>query len=211
MKVLCKNLTVVTSDQNVHELMKPFGHVGRAWGSAWSDVALTCRSWKTRLNLRQQVHNCRPAAWKCHENTANRTGFVSAVHKEAVTVSLCNYPAFGHIDLTMCIGEQLTILSEWVKPLSVFHLLLRFDLDTLVTPYFPSTATATFWLLDPWLRAWRATFPPATPPSWLTRKSQGKAEELCEVGGFPCLVGGVSVNLYISGDRHLEQELNSLR
>lgn len=66
------------------------------------------------------------------------------MHKEAVTVSLCNYPAFGHLDLTMCIGEQLTILSEWVKPLSVFHLLLRFDLDTLVTAVFPSTATATF-------------------------------------------------------------------
>lgn len=46
-----------------------------------------------------------------------------------------------------------------------------------------STAMATFWSLDLRLRAWRATFPPPTPPRWLTRKSQGKAEELREVGG----------------------------
>lgn len=72
--------------------------------------------------------------------TTNWTGFVSAVREEAVTVSLCNYPAFGHVDMAMCVGEQLTVLSEWVKPL----LLLRFDLDASVTAAFPSTATATF-------------------------------------------------------------------
>lgn len=71
------------------------------------------------------------------KRAANRTGFVSAAHEDAVTVSLCNYPTFGHVDLTMCIGEQLTILSEWVTPLSVFHLLLRFGLHAFMTAVFP--------------------------------------------------------------------------
>lgn len=48
----------------------------------------------------------------------NWAGFVPAAHEDTVTVSLCDYPAFGHIDPTMCIGERLTILSEWVTPLS---------------------------------------------------------------------------------------------
>lgn len=51
-------------------------------------------------------------------------------------MSLCNYPALGHIDLTMCIGEELTILSEWVTPPSHLHLHLCFDLDALTPAFF---------------------------------------------------------------------------
>ncbi|XP_041634677.1 src-like-adapter 2 [Cheilinus undulatus] len=31
---------------------------------------------------------------------------------DSMTVSLCNYPSFGQTELTMCIGEQLTIISD---------------------------------------------------------------------------------------------------
>lgn len=64
------------------------------------------------------------------------TGFVSAAPEDAIIVSLCNHPAFGQIDPTMCIGERLTVLSEWVTPLSVFHLLHRDDLHDLTAAFF---------------------------------------------------------------------------
>lgn len=74
------------------------------------------------------------------------TGFVSAAPEDAIIVSLCNHPAFGQIDPTMCLGERLTVLSEWVTPVSVFHLLHRDDLHDLTAAFFfpPSTVTATF-------------------------------------------------------------------
>ncbi|XP_074532709.1 src-like-adapter 2 [Halichoeres trimaculatus] len=31
---------------------------------------------------------------------------------ETMVVSLCNYPSFGHTELMMCIGEQLTVISD---------------------------------------------------------------------------------------------------
>lgn len=40
--------------------------------------------------------------------------FISAAHQDTMIVSLYDYPSFGHTELTMCIGEQLTILSEYV-------------------------------------------------------------------------------------------------
>lgn len=70
-----------------------------------------------------QMHRGDISQRKCDEKAANKAGFVSAAHQDAITVSLCDYPAFGHADPTMCIGEQLTVLSEWVALLWVFHLL----------------------------------------------------------------------------------------
>lgn len=72
---------------------------------------------------------------KCVGNAAN-DWIVSAAREDAIIVSLCNYPAFGQMDPTMCIGERLTVLSEWVTPLSVFHLLRRHDLHDLMTAFF---------------------------------------------------------------------------
>ncbi|XP_045884407.1 src-like-adapter 2 isoform X2 [Micropterus dolomieu] len=37
---------------------------------------------------------------------------VSPAPQESMTVSLCNYPSFGHTELTMCFGERLTIISD---------------------------------------------------------------------------------------------------
>lgn len=72
------------------------------------------------------------------------TGFVSAAQEDATIVSLCNYPAFGQIDTTMCIGERLTVLSEWVTPLSVFHLLHHDDFHDLMTAFFPLNSDGDF-------------------------------------------------------------------
>ncbi|XP_008282171.1 src-like-adapter 2 isoform X2 [Stegastes partitus] len=52
---------------------------------------------------------------RCH---SNRTILENAPEselpdiQESVIVSLHNYPSFGHTDLTMCIGERLTIVSD---------------------------------------------------------------------------------------------------
>ena len=51
--------------------------------------------------------------------------FLSAA-QDSMIVSLCNYPSFGRTELTMCLGEQLTILSEYVMWLLMFHLHLCF-------------------------------------------------------------------------------------
>ncbi|XP_070758897.1 src-like-adapter 2 [Enoplosus armatus] len=32
--------------------------------------------------------------------------------QDSITVSLCDYPSFGRTDLIMCVGEQLTIISD---------------------------------------------------------------------------------------------------
>lgn len=72
------------------------------------------------------------------------TGFVSAAQEDAIVVSLCNYPAFGQIDPTMSIGERLTVLSEWVAPVSVFHLLRCDDLHDLMTAFFPLNSDGDF-------------------------------------------------------------------
>ncbi|KAM7402659.1 hypothetical protein PAMP_017878 [Pampus punctatissimus] len=37
---------------------------------------------------------------------------VSPASQESMIVSLCNYPSYGHSELTMCIGEKLTIISD---------------------------------------------------------------------------------------------------
>lgn len=81
-----------------------------------------------------QMHRGANSQRKCDEKAANKAGFVSVAHQDAITVSLCDYPAFGHADPTMCIGEQLTVQSEWVALLWVFHLLpFRFDLHVFTT------------------------------------------------------------------------------
>ena len=85
-----------------------------------------------------QTHNSKMAT------AATRSGFVSAARENAVTVSLCNYPALGHMELTMRIGEQLTILSEWVTLLSLLHFLLSLWPRPVHDCCISSTATATF-------------------------------------------------------------------
>lgn len=69
-------------------------------------------------------------------------GLVSAAHEDAVTVSLSNYPAFGDIHPAMCIGERLTILSEWVTPLSVC--IIPSDLDGFMTVFPPLDSVGDF-------------------------------------------------------------------
>lgn len=71
------------------------------------------------------------------------TGFVSAAQEDAIVVSLCNHPAFGQIDPTMCIGERLTVMSEWVTPRSVFHN-HHDDLRELMTAFFPLNSDGDF-------------------------------------------------------------------
>ncbi|TNM88414.1 hypothetical protein fugu_004668 [Takifugu bimaculatus] len=43
------------------------------------------------------------------ENTSESS---APAQEDAIVVSLCNYPAFGQIDPTMCIGERLTVMSD---------------------------------------------------------------------------------------------------
>lgn len=55
--------------------------------------------------------------------------FFPAAHQESIIVSLYNYPSFGRTDLTMCTGERLTIISEYVMQL-MFHLDPHCHIDT---------------------------------------------------------------------------------
>lgn len=48
--------------------------------------------------------------------------FSSAAPQESMIVSLHNYPSFGHSESTMCIGERLTIITEYVMKRLVFNL-----------------------------------------------------------------------------------------
>uniref|UniRef100_UPI0037E85269 src-like-adapter 2 n=1 Tax=Semicossyphus pulcher TaxID=241346 RepID=UPI0037E85269 len=52
---------------------------------------------------------------KCQSNLTvieNPPEPLSQALQESLTVSLCNYPIFGQTELTMCIGERLTIKSD---------------------------------------------------------------------------------------------------
>ncbi|XP_076604129.1 src-like-adapter 2 [Chaetodon auriga] len=52
---------------------------------------------------------------RCQSNRTileNPPETVTPAHQDSMIVSLCNYPSFGRTELTMCIGEQLTILSD---------------------------------------------------------------------------------------------------
>lgn len=91
------------------------------------------RIFRTRYKTAQQ--QLRTDRRKSREKATNWPGFVSAAQEDAVVISLGNYPAFGQIHLTMCIGEQLTVLAEWVTPLLVFYLLLRYDRHGLMTAF----------------------------------------------------------------------------
>ncbi|KAG7229652.1 hypothetical protein INR49_012696 [Caranx melampygus] len=54
---------------------------------------------------------------RCQSNMpilANSPEPASPATQESMTVSLYNYPSFGHTEVTMQIGERLTILSEWL-------------------------------------------------------------------------------------------------
>ncbi|TWW61577.1 Src-like-adapter 2 [Takifugu flavidus] len=74
------------------------------------------------------------------ENTSESS---APAQEDAIVVSLCNYPAFGQIDPTMCIGERLTVMSEWVTPRSVFHN-HHDDLHELMTAFFPLNSDGDF-------------------------------------------------------------------
>ncbi|XP_011612619.2 src-like-adapter 2 [Takifugu rubripes] len=52
---------------------------------------------------------------RCRSNMSileNASESSAPAQEDAIVVSLCNYPAFGQIDPTMCIGERLTVMSD---------------------------------------------------------------------------------------------------
>ncbi|KAM8756647.1 src-like-adapter 2 [Acanthopagrus schlegelii] len=52
---------------------------------------------------------------RCQSNRTileNSAEPVTSANEDSVIVSLCDYPSFGRTELTMCIGEQLTVLSD---------------------------------------------------------------------------------------------------
>lgn len=55
--------------------------------------------------------------------------FISAAQQDTMIVSLCDYPVFERTELTMCIGEQLTILSEYVIWFLLIHCSPCFQTD----------------------------------------------------------------------------------
>lgn len=90
---------------------------------------IRCQSNRTILeNSAEPVTSGRfvPKSSTCkRKNKKNRTWFIvfvcfflSAANEDSIIVSLCDYPSFGRTELTMCIGEQLTVLSEYVTLLS---------------------------------------------------------------------------------------------
>ncbi|XP_073324751.1 src-like-adapter 2 isoform X2 [Pagrus major] len=52
---------------------------------------------------------------RCQSNRAileNSAEPVTSANEDSIIISLCDYPSFGRTELTMCIGEQLTVLSD---------------------------------------------------------------------------------------------------
>ena len=60
---------------------------------------------------------------KLKQEKCNRSNCIYYIHvifpsvglQESAIISLHNYPSLGHTELAMCIGERLTIISEYVR------------------------------------------------------------------------------------------------
>lgn len=101
----------------------------RTWGPAPSDVDPTGQFLKIKQNLWHQVRHIPkwPARKIKHKEWASLITVTSSFHtgpQDSVIVSLYDYPSFGHTELTMCIGEQLTIVSEYEKSFNVWSPLM---------------------------------------------------------------------------------------
>lgn len=97
----------------------------RTWEPAPSDADLTGQFLKIKQNPWHQVGHIpkRPACKIKHKGWASLITVTSSFHtgpQDFVTVSLYDYPSFGHTELTMCIGEHLTIVSEYEKSSNVW-------------------------------------------------------------------------------------------
>lgn len=127
--------------------------------------------------------------WKC-----NKPLDLSRQHKRTPSLSPCvTTPPLGKQTRPCASGNgSLSCPSGWRR----FHCFISSIVTTSMTSWLlfsPSTVTVTFWLLGLRQQAWRATFPPPTPPRWLTSKSQGKAEAFN--GGGGSLSGGRRLGL----------------
>ena len=77
----------------------------------------------------------------------NSVFLLSEAQQEPVIVSLYNYPPFGDTELTICMGEQLTVLSEYVTWLLISHhppFLRLIKTQFVMSAYFCPTATVIF-------------------------------------------------------------------
>lgn len=108
---MCSESRRASLDKKTWNISVALGRIGLTSGSN----ILNTRIEREQLQISKKPKNMGTCPIRCRSNLTsleNPPEPVSPISQESMIVSLCNYPSFGHTELTMCIGERLVIISD---------------------------------------------------------------------------------------------------